>query len=220
MTILNNFKKLVFLYFGAPQGSFIVNNPSSSTNPSDFLTFETANSLLVISATASAASGKATISNFITRIFSFNTAGNGNYMSSSEMAPARFSFITEDFNIVDNNYPADLAGESPTINDADIVTMGSNFHNFKQVYNMTLNNVTTDAKTIYGIQIQAMTNVWMYIKNEQTWLSGDSNQLFPIWVVKFDQPKVLQPGESLTVSYSIDFSNLIDEVNDVTVVQQ
>ena len=218
MTILNNFKKLVFLCFGAPQYSYLVYQPSSSTDPSNFLTFESATSLLVISATAGTTSGKVTIPNFISRIFSYNTAGNGQYFD--KMAPARFSFITEDFNIIDNNYPADSTGGATATNIADIVTMGSNFHNFKQVYNMTLNNTTTDAKTIYGIVIEAILDVYIYRKNVQTWLSNDSEQPFPIWVVKFDQPKVLQPGESLTVSYSIDFSNLIDEVNDVTVVQQ
>lgn len=220
MTILNNFKKLVYLYFGASQYSYLAGNPSSSTDPNKYLTFESATGLSVISTTPGAASGKVTIPNFITRIFSYNTAGNGYYLGGSEMAPARFSFITEDFNIIDNNYPADSTGGNPTTNIADIVTMGSNFHNLKQVYNITLNNVTTDAKTIYGIVIEAIMNVYFYQKNVQSWLSGDSDQPFPIWVVKFDQPKVLQPGESLTVSYSIDFSNLIDEVNDVTVVQQ
>ena len=220
MTILNNFKKLVYLYFGAPQYSYLASNPSSSTDPNDCLTFESASSLYVISTTAGTNSGKTYIGNFISSIFSYSTAGDGNVVGSTDMAPARFDFIKEDFDIVDNNYIANSTGGDPTIKFASNVTMGSNFHNLKQVYNMTINNTTAEAMTLYGIVIRANVEVYTYQKSTQTWLTGDSRELFPIWAVKFDQPKVLQPGESLTVSYSVDFSNLIDEVNDVTVVQQ
>ena len=220
MTILNNFKKLVYLCFGAPQYSYLASNPSSSTDPNDCLTFESASSLYVISKTAGTNSGKTYIGNFISSIFSYGTAGNGNVVGSTDMAPARFDFIKEDFDIVDNNYIANSTGGAPTTEFANTVTMGSSFHNFKQVYNMTLNNTTAEAITIYGIAISATINAYCCVKSSQSWYNNDGYYAIPIWVVKFDQPKVLQSGESLTVSYSVDFNNLIDEVNDVTVVQQ
>ena len=219
MTILNNFKKLVFLCFGHPQYSHLSGSPSSSTDPNKYLTFEDATCFYVKSGSTSSSNNKVTIVSHIERIFAFSTAGNGTALSNS-MAPAQFKFITEDFNIVDNNYPANLTGGDPATDYADTVTMGSSFHNFKQVYNMTLNNTTAEAMTLYGIVITATINSYHYIKSSQSWYNNDNNYAIPIWVVKFDQPKVLQSGESLTVSYSVDFNNLIDEVNDVTVVQQ
>ena len=219
MTILNNFKKLVYLCFGYPQYSYLSGTPSSSTDPNNYLTFEDATSFYVKRGSTSSSNNKVTIVSHIERIFAYSTAGSGTSLSNS-MAPSNFEFITEDFNIVDNNYPANLTGGDPATDYADTVTMGSSFHNFKQVYNMTLNNTTAEATTIYGIQINALINSYYYTKSTQKWYTSDNSYAIPIWVVKFDQPKVLQSGESLTVSYSVDFNNLIDEVNDVTVVQQ
>ena len=219
MTILNNFKKLVYLCFGYPQYSYLPGNPSSSTDPSYYLTFEDVKNFYVLGVSVGSGDNKVTGVAPINQAFVYSTAGNGSSISSS-MAPARFEFITEDFNIVDNNYIANSAGGDPTIDIADTVTMGSNFHNFKQTYSMTLNNTTAEAMTIYGIVISAVMNMYYYAKSFQSWSTNDNRYSIPIWVVKFDQPKTLQPGESLTVSYSIDFNNLIDEVNDIAVTQQ
>lgn len=219
MTILNNFKKLVYLCFGCPQGSFLSNSPTSSTNPNDYMTFEDATTFFVKAGGTGTSSNRVTIASHISEIFVYNTAGNGT-STSNQMAPASFYFITEDFNIVDNKYPANLTGSKPANATADTVTMGSSFHNFKQTYNMTINNTTAEAITLYGIVINATINAYTYTKVTQKWSSNDNRYRFPIWVVKFDQSKVLQSGESLTVSYSIDFNNLIDEVNDVVVAQQ
>lgn len=214
MTILNNMVRAYRYLLGTMPGISASGRPSGSPNFNDFYTIDGARVRL-------ASQGSSSIgldgNSFIYPMYyplnmnGTNSPTAGNFINSDIVA------IMEDFSIVDNEY---IVNNESTLPSNNICSRGGSCSTteLKTTFSITYTNDTESSVSVYGFLMRGMINSWRYANS--AWGSPTQNYYCPMAVVKFDQPKVVEPGGVLQMSYTIDFSNLISEANEIVVTQQ
>lgn len=214
MTILNNMVRAYRYLLGTMSGISSNGRPSDSPTFNDFYSINGEKIRLVAQSSSNvAADGTSPI---YTMFYPSNVTGttpgtSGNLINAAIVA------ITEDFSIVDNEY---LVNNESTYPSNVICSRGASCSTteLKTTFSITYTNDTESSVSVYGFLMRGRISGWAYIGSK--WQNSSSAYSCPMAVVKFDQPKVVEAGGVLQMSYTIDFSNLISEANEIVVTQQ
>lgn len=214
MTILNNMVRAYRYLLGLTTENSTYNKPTDVPNFNDFYTITglrlrpTHSSLSTISKDTKAA--------IYTMYYPSNISGtNANY--DTNIINYGILAILEDFSIVNNEY---LVNNESTYPSSDTCSRGASCSTteLKTTFSITYTNDTESSKSVYGFEMRGSIEGYSYTGS--TWSNTSGSNLCPMAVVKFNQPKVVEPGGVLQMSYTIDFSNLISEANEIVVTQQ
>ena len=214
MTILNNMVRAYRYLLGTMPGISANRKPSGSPNFNDFYTIDAARLRLASQNSSSITTdgGSYMYAMFYPSNITDTTPGtsSGNFVNSAIVA------ITEDFSIVDNEYIVNNKSVNPI---SELCSRGASCSTteLKTTFSITYTNDTESSVSVYGFLMRGRISGWSYGTG---WASSSSSYSCPMAVVKFDQPKVVEPGGVLQMSYTIDFSNLISEANEIVVTQQ
>lgn len=225
MTVLNNFTRLLRGCLG------MTSNTGTSSQPTIDPTNSTYNSFLFQDANAyyypQGSNSKSTVSytsfwrhsiDYVGPYTTTNLGTSNGFLDSVEL-------ITEDFSILNNEYPVNSEGSGPssiksTSSSSDIsITISQPSGVYKTTYTISYTNSGTGAVTIYGFQLDGNISAYRYSKSSSSWGSSAAAYAYPCFVVKLTEPKTLQSGDSLTLSYTIDLSNIVSESNNIVVTQ-
>lgn len=119
---------------------------------------------------------------------------------------ANIVFITTDF----DNSTLELTGTSSTI---ESTTSTGNIDVNNQVANFsaTYSNDTTENVVLYGYIVRKAILKAQAGTIGGSWSSSSaSSKTIPIASIKFDNPITVEPGHTISISYSLDFSDIIN----------
>lgn len=225
MTVLNNFTRLLRGCLG------MTSNNNTYSQPTIDPTNSTYNSFLFQDANAYyyPQGNNSSITQAYTSFWMYSIDYVGPYTTANLSSNNGFldsvELITEDFSILNNEYPVNSEGSSPssiksTSSSSGIsITISQPSGVYKTTYTISYTNSGTESVTIYGFQLDGNISAYRYSKSSSSWSGGASAYAYPCFVVKLTEPKTLQSGDSLTLSYTIDLSNIVSESNNIVVTQ-
>lgn len=224
MTILNNMGRYIRLMFGTSfnTSTRLAPGASSGLRFNDFYALAAGHRTRPKTSLSSNITGVASDTDVsITPLAFPNNVSN---LPNSTDATGFFRnayIINENFSIVDNEY---ILGETSGTGQQPVkiwlsISATMDVGSLKTVYSLTYSNTGEENVNVYGFCFVG--NIEGFIYTGSVW-SGQASSSWevPMAVVKFDQPKVVEAGGVLQMSYTIDFSNLISEANEIVVTQQ
>lgn len=119
---------------------------------------------------------------------------------------ANIVFITTDF----DNSTLELTGTSSTIK-STTNTGNIDVNNQVASFSATYSNDTTENVVLYGyIVSKAILTAKVGIIGGLWSSSSSSSKPIPIASIKFNSPVTIEPGQSMSISYTIDFSDILN----------
>lgn len=186
--IWNNLRKFIFrytLFSGYSSG----NEFRKPVNAPDTRAEAVANNLLIVGTTPSLVHD---ISNALPNSDTYKNAD--------------IVFITTDF----DNSTLELTGTSSTI-DSTTSTGNIDVNNQVASFSATYSNDTTENVVLYGYVVRKSILRAQVGTIGGTWSSSSANsKVIPIASIKFDNPITVEPGHTVSISYSLDFSDIIN----------
>lgn len=134
----------------------------------------------------------------------YNLTSSNIYSQSSQEFFTRF--ITTDFE-------ANLAEETD-FTDSNIASTTNNYTYSADNYTITITsgytNNTESNVTLYGYFVIRMLLTSMSSSIGSSGWSTSANRAVPFASIKFDSPVTIEPGQSMSISYTIDFSDILN----------